>query len=133
MGHRIKLSYKKVEILSLGLLVLLLAFVVNFNGSKSSVSINNPFVSENIKVSFYKAHLLFKGKSKVSNTVSSVTGKTKAYRKKFKHLSEGDDDHSPYVREVQYTKYLDAFLKLRYEPRFFITQQHAFLFRLSLF
>jgi len=127
------LSYKRSKMYSIGLLAFLLLFITNGSGFKSNISSNRNFIPAALQLSFNQTEKIFKGNDLLSNTESSLDGKFLAYRKKFKQIIEGDDDHSPYVRALQYTRYLPSFVRLNYESPHFISEQQSFLFKLSVF
>ena len=126
-------NYKRSGIWGFGLLVFLLLFVTNINDFKSIVPGNDPFTSSTLRLNFYRSDALLKGNNLLRKITSSVAGKVVTFRKKYKHLIEGNDDHSPYVKELQYTRYLDSTVNLKYETPHFISEQQSSLYRLSVF
>ncbi|WP_068399601.1 hypothetical protein [Pedobacter cryoconitis] len=133
MDFKIIFRYKQSRMWSLGFLASLLLLVISTGDFKTTVTKKISLRSEILQSSFNTADILFHQNDLLRQTTSSVRGKVTSYRKKFKHLIEGNDDHSPYVKELQYIRYLNSFVKLNYESPYFVSEQLSFLYRLSVF
>jgi hypothetical protein len=133
MGIEIIIRNKQSKIWSFTVLALLLLFVTHTNDFVSSVPGNHSQRSEILQWSLDKSERLFKDSELSAHTTSTLSKKAVNYRRKFKHLIEGNDDHSPYVKELTYTRYLRSFVKLNYEPPYFVSEQQSCLYRLSVF
>ncbi|MDO7744352.1 MAG: hypothetical protein MUP99_11275 [Pedobacter sp.] len=133
MNFKTVFNYKQSKMWGLGVLALLLLFVTNTGDFKTAVPVERSQRTDILSWSFYNAKVLFQGNDFLRETSSSLAPKVKSYRKKFKHLVEGNDDHSPYVKELQYTRYLRSAVPLNYESPYFISEQQSCLYRLSVF
>jgi len=118
---------------SFGFLASLLLLVTYTGDFKAAVPEKQSLHSETLQSGHDQEAGLFHRNDLLRQTASSLRGKVTSYRRKFKHLIEGNDDHSPYIRELQYIRYLKSFVKLNYEPPYFISEQQSFLHRLSVF
>jgi hypothetical protein len=133
MDFKIIFRYKQSRIWGFGFLALLLLLVINTGDFKAAVPEKQSLHPEILQPGYYQEAGLFHRNDLLRQTVSSLRGKVTSYRRKFKHLIEGNDDHSPYIKELQYIRYLKSFVKLNYESPYFISEQQSFLHRLSVF
>ena len=133
MHYKIISNYKQAKTWGFCLLALLLLFVTHTRDFKATAPGHKSQRSLILQQSFQNAEVFFQGNDVLRKTYSSLTAKVISYRKRFKHLIEGNDDHSPYIKELQYSRYLTPNVQLSYEPPFFISEQQSSLYRLSVF
>ena len=86
-----------------------------------------------IRLNFNRAQLLLKGDSAFKKVYAALNNKTLKYRKKYKRLIEGNDDQEVFTRTIQYGSHTERFLRINYQRPYFVSQQHAFLFRHTVF
>jgi hypothetical protein len=107
------------------------AFLHMESGFEDHLPQNEIAVPNVIRLNYNRAQSLFKGG--LDDTKTTVDNKWIKNRKKYRRLIDGTDDHEIYAKTIQYASYTERFLRTHYETPFFVTQQHAFLFRLSVF
>ena len=132
---RFKKSVKNKSLIFWSILLLIVSSAFMHTDHYSEVEFSSPKISvfSVIRLSFYRANSLFKGEYSFKHVYSTVDCKWVKYRKKFKRLIDGNDDHEIYVKTIQYTYYKSRFLKIIYEVPYFVSQLHSFLFRLTFF
>jgi hypothetical protein len=131
----IKKSVKNKSLIFWSILLLILSSAFMQTDQDSEIGFSKPdvSVSNTLRLNFYRANLLFKGDSSLTHLNSTVDSKWLKYRKKFKRLIDGNDDHEIYVKNIQYTSYSPVYYKIIYEVPYFVSEQHSFLFRLTVF
>jgi hypothetical protein len=135
MGIKVNFTYKRSSISSVLLLAFLLIFVskgsdFNFKAPEAIVSeLHHEAGSSSIQGS----DNLLGDHDLLTTFKASAEKKIITYRKKLRRIIEVNDDHSLYVKDVQYSYNTNACVNLNYESPHFVTQQESFLFRLTVF
>jgi len=133
MGFKFKGRFTQAKLWGYSVLAFLLLFVTQTGDFKTTAQLETSKRCEILRQSFRTAQALFEEEDLLCESHSSLSRKVLSYRKRVRHLIEGDDDLSPYVTELLYTQDIKSFVQLSYESPHFVSEQQSSLYRLSVF